>query len=102
MSEELLKHLGPLAALAGVWEGDKGVDVAPDDNRGTERNAFRERLTFEPFGPVQNHEQQLYGLRYATVGWRIGEASPFHKETGYCCGMRRRSRCCAVSSCRAA
>ncbi len=83
MSEELLKHLGPLAALAGVWEGDKGVDVAPDDNRGTERNAFREQLTFEPFGSVKNHEQQLYGLRYATVGWRIGDASPFHEETGY-------------------
>jgi hypothetical protein len=83
MNHELLKYLGPLASLAGVWEGDKGADVAPADDRGTERNAFRERLTFEPFGPVKNHEQELYGLRYATVAWRLGEDVPFHEETGY-------------------
>jgi hypothetical protein len=83
MSDALLAHLGPLAALAGVWEGDKGDDVAPSDERGTERNKFRERLTFEPFGPVNNHEQQLYGLRYSTMAWRLGEESPFHEETGY-------------------
>lgn len=83
MQEELLTKLGPLAALAGMWEGGKGADVAPSDDRGTERNAYRERLTFEPFGPVNNHEQQLYGLRYATVAWRVGEEAPFHEETGY-------------------
>lgn len=83
MGEDVLKYLGPLAALAGVWEGDKGADVAPSDDRGTERNAYRERLTFEPFGPVNNHEQQLYGLRYATVAWRLGDAGLFHEETGY-------------------
>ena len=83
MGDDLIKYLGPLAALAGVWEGDKGADVAPDDNRGTEQNAYRERLTFEPFGPVNNHEQQLYGLRYATVAWRLSDGAPFHEETGY-------------------
>lgn len=83
MEDARLTHLGPLAALAGVWEGDKGDDVAPSDERGTERNKFRERLTFEPFGPVNNHEQQLYGLRYSTMAWRLGEESPFHEETGY-------------------
>ncbi len=83
MSDDLLKYLGPLAALAGVWEGDKGADVAPSDDRGTEQNAYRERLTFEPFGPVNNHEQQLYGLRYATVAWRLSDGAPFHEETGY-------------------
>ena len=83
MGDDLLQYLGPLAALAGVWEGDKGEDVAPSDDRGTERNAYRERLTFEPFGPVRNHEQHLYGLRYATVAWRLGDAGAFHEETGY-------------------
>ena len=29
MDSDLIKQLGPLAALAGVWEGDKGADVAP-------------------------------------------------------------------------
>ena len=44
MSDEILKKLGPLAALAGVWEGEAGKDVAPDDDRGTERTDFRERM----------------------------------------------------------
>jgi len=83
MDSDLVKQLGPLGPLAGVWEGDKGADVAPSDDRGTEQNAFRERITFEPIGPVRNHEQMLYGLRYATIARRIGEADPFHEEVGY-------------------
>lgn len=83
MNEEILSRLGPLAALAGVWEGEGGVDVAPSDERGIETNAYRERLVLEPFGPVDNHEQQLWGLRYSTVAWRLGEADSFHEETGY-------------------
>lgn len=81
--EEIIANLGPLAALAGNWEGDKGEDVAPSDDRGTEENAYRERLVFEPFGPVNNHEQTLYGLRYQTTAFRLGEADSFHEETGY-------------------
>lgn len=77
------KQLGPLSTLAGVWEGDKGDDKAPSDDRGTEQNVFRERITFEPIVPVRNHEQALYGLRYATIAWRIGEVDPFHEEVGY-------------------
>jgi hypothetical protein len=83
MDAGLLKRLGPLAALAGIWEGDKGDDVAPSDDRGTEQNKFRERLVLEPIAPVNNHEQTLHGLRYATMAWRIGEQAPFHEETGY-------------------
>src|SRR5436190_23274310 len=78
--------LGPLAALAGTWEGIKGDDTAPADDRGTERNQYRERITFVPISPVQNHEQTLYGLRYATTAWRIGEPDPFHEALGYWLG----------------
>lgn len=80
---QLLQNLGPLAALAGVWEGEKGDDTAPSDDRGTETNKYRERITFTPFSPVQNHEQTLYGLRYATMATRLGETEPFHEELGY-------------------
>jgi len=83
MNPELIAQLGPLAPLAGWWEGDKGDDTAPSDDRGTEHNRFRERITFDPMGPVRNHEQTLYGLRYATMVWRIGETNPFHEEVGY-------------------
>jgi hypothetical protein len=80
---EILENLGPLRALAGNWEGLKGKDIAPDDNRGTETNLYRERMTFEPFGPVDNHEQRLWGLRYTTTAWRLGEPDPYHEESGY-------------------
>ncbi len=83
MEANVVKELGPLAALAGVWEGDTGADEAPSDDRGAEQNRFRERITFEPIGAVRNHEQVLYGLRYATVARRIGETDPFHEEVGY-------------------
>jgi hypothetical protein len=83
MSDSILEKLGPLARLAGTWEGEPGTDVAPGDDRGIERNTYREHLTLEPFGPVDNHEQQMWGLRYATCAWRVGEPSPFHEETGY-------------------
>jgi len=83
MTDDIIKNLGPLAPLAGVWEGEKGDDKAPDDDRGTETNKFRERMTFDPFGPVNNHEQTLYGLRYSTTAWRLGEDNPFHEELGY-------------------
>jgi hypothetical protein len=83
LSDEERAKLGPLGALIGTWEGDEGKDVAPADDRGIERNDFRERMTFVPTGLVENHEQQLYGLRYATTAWRLGESDPFHEEVGY-------------------
>jgi hypothetical protein len=83
MNQELLEQLGPLAHLIGIWEGDKGDDIAPSDDRGTERNLYRERITFEQVGPIQNHEQNLHVLRYSTRAWRLGEENTFHEELGY-------------------
>ncbi|PIQ23771.1 FABP family protein [bacterium (Candidatus Blackallbacteria) CG17_big_fil_post_rev_8_21_14_2_50_48_46] len=83
MTEDLRAKLGPLAALAGVWEGSKGDDIAPSDDRGIENNKYREHLVLEPFGPVDNHEQQLYGLRYTTMAWRLEAQDSFHDEVGY-------------------
>ncbi len=80
---ELLPKLGPLAALAGIWEGDHGTDIAPSDDRGTEENLYRERISFVPFGPVNNHEQELYGLKYSTMAWRTTEEAAFHEDTGF-------------------
>lgn len=78
------EELGPLSGLVGAWEGEKGTDTAPDDDPSkTEINQYRERITFDPTGAVNNHQQQLFGLRYATTAFRIGEAEPFHEELGY-------------------
>lgn len=81
--QEIIAKLGPLAALAGIWEGDNGIDVAPGDDRGTLTTPYRERAVFAPMGPVDNHEQILFGLRYSTTAWRLGEVDPFHEELGY-------------------
>lgn len=75
---------GPLAALAGEWEGAQGVDVSFDNARGeVVETAFRERLSMKPFGPVDNGPQHLYGLDYRTAAWRGDEENPFHTEVGY-------------------
>ncbi len=80
-------ELGPLGPLQGIWEGDKGSDVAPsdksEDNRQPRTSLYRERMVFEPTGRVDNHEQVLYGLRYSTRAWRIGAPDAFHEEVGY-------------------
>lgn len=79
---DILPNLGPLAALAGVWEGDQGIDVSPTP-AGSEETRYRERIVFEPMGPVVNGPQVLYGLRYATTAWPLGEDDAFHEEVGY-------------------
>ncbi|MCP4443915.1 MAG: FABP family protein [Myxococcales bacterium] len=80
-------ELGPLAPLQGIWEGERGTDLAPSDSPETDRqlatSKFRERMVFEATGRVDNHEQKLFGLRYSTKAWRIGADAPFHEEVGY-------------------
>jgi len=82
MSEAIIKHLGPLATLAGAWEGDQGVDVSRIQSKERETK-YREHAVFEPLGPVRNGPQALYGLRYSMTAWRLGEAEAFHEELGY-------------------
>ncbi len=80
-------YLGPLGPLLGIWEGDKGTDLAPsdkaEDNRELATSKYRERFVFEATGLVDNHEQSMYGLRYRRQAWRVGAPDPFHDEVGY-------------------
>ena len=82
MSDEIIKNLGPLAALAGTWQGDAGVDVSRIKSKETVTK-YREQAVFEPVGPVNNGPQKLYGLRYSMTAWRLGEDDGFHEEVGY-------------------
>ncbi len=45
---------GPLGPLLGIWEGDRGTDLAPsdnaEDNREIATSNYRERFVFEPTG----------------------------------------------------
>jgi len=82
MSDEIIKNLGPLAALAGTWKGETGVDVSRIKSKETVTK-YREEAVFEPVGPVNNGPQKLYGLRYSMTAWRLGEDDGFHEEVGY-------------------
>jgi hypothetical protein len=82
MSDDIVKNLGPLAALAGTWEGDQGVDFSRIHSEEKETK-YREEIVFEPLGPVNNGPQKLYGLRYTMNAWRLGEEDAFHEELGY-------------------
>jgi hypothetical protein len=75
---------GPLARLAGIWEGDGGEDVAYSNERGIiATTPYREHTELKPFGPVDNGIQCLYGLDYRMAAWRGDEENPFHTEVGY-------------------
>lgn len=74
---------GPLAALIGVWKGDKGVDVAPEPE-GQERNLYYETILYEACGDVDNAETQFLSIvRYHQVVSRKTNDEVFHNETGY-------------------
>jgi len=76
---------GPLQALAGEWESDQGgLDTAFSHSEGKVLGTpYREKCALKPFGPVDNGDQQLYGLDYKTAMWRESEDNPFHTEVGY-------------------
>ena len=76
---------GPLEALAGDWESDKGgLDAAFSHSKGEVlQTPYLEKLTLKPFGPVDNGNQHLYGLDYKSAMWRGDEENPFHTEVGY-------------------
>jgi len=74
---------GPLAALIGTWEGDKGMDIAPEPD-GIEENPYYETIIYEAIGDVTNAEEQtLAALRYHQVVKRKSNDKVFHNETGY-------------------
>ena len=79
---DTLANLGPLRAMAGVWEGTKGVDVHPVVE-GTERDAFIEHYELEPIDRQTNGPQLFYGLRYHTHIVKPGEVETFHDQVGY-------------------
>lgn len=79
-----LEKLGPLGALVGEWEGDEGLDVSYHHEEGAVGDTpYREKVSFNSFGPVDNGKQHLYGLDYRMAAWRGDEEDPFHTEVGY-------------------
>jgi hypothetical protein len=79
---DTLANLGPLAPIAGVWEGTKGSDEHPVAE-GTGRDAFVEHYELQPIDPQTNGPQLFYGLRYHTHITRPGDVETFHDQVGY-------------------
>jgi hypothetical protein len=79
---DTLNNLGPLRAIAGVWEGVKGLDINPKA-AGPERQAFVERIELQPIDPQANGPQLLYGLQYLTRIVKPGEVETYHHQVGY-------------------
>mgnify|MGYP001573574570 CR=1 FL=1 len=76
-------NYGPLAVLDGVWEGNKGVDRAPEPD-GEERNPYYETITFKVAGDVTNAEKQTLSIvRYHQVVTRKSNDEVFHDQMGY-------------------
>ena len=79
---DTLANLGPLARLAGVWEGRKGIDLNPKAE-GPERRTYIERIEMQPIDPQANGPQLLYGLRYHIHINTAEEDITFHDQVGY-------------------
>ena len=79
---DTIANLGPLAPLAGIWEGSKGVDVHPAVD-GAEENEFVEHYELQPIDRQTNGPQLFYGLRYHTHIVKPGEVETFHDQIGY-------------------
>ena len=83
MNEFTEVDYGPLAGLIGVWQGDKGLDIAPDPS-GLESNSYYESIDFSACGNVTNAESQvLAAIYYHQVVIRKTDNKVFHNQTGY-------------------
>ena len=77
-----LENLGPLTGMAGIWQGDRGVDVHPERDA-SKPQAFVERIELQPIDPQTNGPQLLYGLRYHIHVVKPGATATFHDQIGY-------------------
>jgi hypothetical protein len=79
---DTLKNLGPLRAMAGVWQGKRGLDVKPKAE-GAKKQAYVERMELQPLDPQTNGPQLLYGLRYHTHVVKPDQVKTYHDQVGY-------------------
>ncbi len=79
---ETLANLGPLRRLAGIWEGQHGIDINPKAD-GPETREYYERIELQPIDPQANGPQLFYGLRYHLHVNTREEAIGFHDQVGY-------------------
>ncbi len=77
-----LANLGPLAPLAGIWEGKRGLDTNPKED-GAEKDPYIEHYELQPIDAQTNGPQLFYGLRYHTHIVEPDGVETFHDQVGY-------------------
>jgi hypothetical protein len=77
-----LNNLGPLRPMAGIWQGERGLDLHPEVD-GPLKQAYYERYELQPIDPQTNGPQLYYGLRYHAHIVKLGETKMFHDQVGY-------------------
>jgi hypothetical protein len=79
---DTIKNLGPLRGMAGIWQGQRGLDVKPKVE-GPKKQAYVERMELQPIDPQTNGPQLLYGLRYHTHVVKPEQVKTYHDQVGY-------------------
>jgi hypothetical protein len=77
-----LNNLGPLRAMAGIWQGTRGLDVKPKAD-GPRKQAYVERIELQPIDPTTNGPQLFYGLRYHVHVNKPEQVKTYHDQVGY-------------------
>ena len=79
---DTLANLGPLTGMAGIWIGERGLDINPKAD-GPEKDAYIENYELQPIDAQTNGPQLLYGLRYHTRIVEPNKVETFHDQVGY-------------------
>lgn len=77
-----LENLGPLTRLAGIWEGQRGLDIKPKAE-GPKKQVYTERIEMQPIDPQTNGPQLFYGLRYHLHITKPNQVKTYHDQVGY-------------------
>jgi hypothetical protein len=79
---DTLQNLGPLRAMAGIWRGQRGLDLKPKAE-GPKKQVYVEQIELQPIDPQTNGPQLLYGLRYHTHVVKPDQVKTYHDQVGY-------------------
>ena len=77
-----LENLGPPTRLAGIWEGQRGLDIKPKAE-GPKKQAYTEHIEMQPIDPQTNGPQLFYGLRYRLHITKPDQIKTYHDQVGY-------------------
>lgn len=79
---DVLSDLGPLATMAGIWEGTRGLDVKPKAEW-PKKQAFVDRIELQSIDPQAYGPQLFYGLRCHQHVVKPNQVKTYHDQVGY-------------------